>query len=271
MWRQQRWQEASRCLRHPRERPRRASESAWPNRSAAFGGDVGGGHSPAAMRGIAVLGLLGMHSSGACGHLRIQRGLLGCCFQVQNRIVHLVYTQFDRGRDLEECGPVHLLLQLEGHVVPAGSKEHSRLRWRHVRHHLLQFLPRDRARSVHLCKNRIDLLILNPLPHVPDALPHLRQEKEDGVCRVNPLPDLIVDVQDDGEHHIQHDENDEQEEGPNPHRSGKEMFLRKNFPLELVFHDDPEAGAHRRLECGKLLKAPAEEQVAANDVRDEGG
>mmetsp|Transcript_20976 Transcript_20976/g.66204 ORF Transcript_20976/g.66204 Transcript_20976/m.66204 type:complete len:222 (+) Transcript_20976:694-1359(+) len=119
----------------------------------------------------------------------------------------------------------------------------------------------------------LQLVLGHPMPDVDEALPEVVHRLPDGLGEdgAGALPHLVVHVEDDGQHHVEQEKHDDQDERPSPRTGVPEVLLRHDVPVVLALHGQPEAGAEGGLQGGEAVEAPAEDEVAADDVGGEGG
>mmetsp|Transcript_105715 Transcript_105715/g.264695 ORF Transcript_105715/g.264695 Transcript_105715/m.264695 type:complete len:201 (+) Transcript_105715:905-1507(+) len=93
----------------------------------------------------------------------------------------------------------------------------------------------------------------------------------DGHCVPGFAADLLVDIHDDGQYHVKHEQHDQGHEDPNPRCGGAKILSGKIFPTELIFHGNLEASGKCSLHCSKVLKTTAEHHHTSDREGDEGG
>mmetsp|Transcript_62044 Transcript_62044/g.134608 ORF Transcript_62044/g.134608 Transcript_62044/m.134608 type:complete len:299 (+) Transcript_62044:344-1240(+) len=158
----------------------------------------------------------------------------------------------DLGRDgLGDALPVDRLS-----LVLDSAKEEFPLVLRHLRESCIELESRDRPR--HLLDAREELEVTDEFFEVQYAHADVLDVDKHGHAVTGELPHLLIDVHDDSQNHVHHQEDNPNHEGNNPCEGAEPILLGQLLPPILALHGNLEAVEERRLRRGEALHLPAE-------------
>mmetsp|Transcript_3166 Transcript_3166/g.8625 ORF Transcript_3166/g.8625 Transcript_3166/m.8625 type:complete len:242 (-) Transcript_3166:1039-1764(-) len=123
-----------------------------------------------------------------------------------------------RACKLEQHLPVEEGCGVPLHLHAALPEDEVQLLRGHVREGFRQGGARDHAVGHLRVKFLLDRLVPHPSPRLPEAEDEVADGLPDGLAGQGRCAHLAVDVQDDGQHHVEHQQHHEDQEGPGPHR-----------------------------------------------------
>mmetsp|Transcript_19837 Transcript_19837/g.59462 ORF Transcript_19837/g.59462 Transcript_19837/m.59462 type:complete len:792 (+) Transcript_19837:248-2623(+) len=174
--------------------------------------------------------------------------------------------------ELEQLHPVEKGRGVPLHLRAALPEDEVQLLHGHVREGFGHGSARDDAvgRPRVSLELLLDCVVPHPRPRLQEAEEEVADGLPDGLADKGGFAHLAVDVQDDGQHQVEHQQHDEDQERPGPHR-GSPVELRRHFlPVVVALEDNPEAATYRPLDRREGLDASPEHEAAGDGIRHEG-
>mmetsp|Transcript_82297 Transcript_82297/g.251511 ORF Transcript_82297/g.251511 Transcript_82297/m.251511 type:complete len:309 (-) Transcript_82297:1643-2569(-) len=123
----------------------------------------------------------------------------------------------------------------------------------------------------HVIDHADQLLGADPRPPETNVRVDVLQVPRDGHRAPRFAPHLLVDVHDDGQDHVNHQDHHQRHEWEDPRRRGHVVLGRQLLPPELALHGDLETRGQSRLDRGERLQPAPEDHLPSDRERHECG